>query len=61
MTTPRPVIWTFFYGTIMNPAVMKDFGVTVNDVSRRSCQDSTLLSVLDPISFDLIERSFLGR
>ena len=32
MTTPRPAIWTFFYGTIMNPTVMKDFGVTVTDV-----------------------------
>ena len=32
MTTPRPAIWTFFYGTTMNPAVMKDFGVTA-DVS----------------------------
>ena len=32
MTTPRPAIWTFFYGTTMNPAVMKDFGVTVTDV-----------------------------
>ena len=32
MTTPTHAIWTFFYGTIMNPAVMKDFGVTVTDV-----------------------------
>jgi hypothetical protein len=32
MTTPKPAIWVFFYGTIMNPAVMKDFGVTVTDV-----------------------------
>ena len=32
MTTPRTAIWTFFYGTIMNPVVMKDFGVTVTDV-----------------------------
>jgi hypothetical protein len=32
MTTPRPAIWAFFYGTIMNPVVMKDFGVTVTDV-----------------------------
>jgi hypothetical protein len=32
MTTPTPAIWTFFYGTIMNPAVMKDFGVTVTEV-----------------------------
>jgi len=32
MTTPRHAIWTFFYGTIMDPAVMKDFGVTVTDV-----------------------------
>jgi hypothetical protein len=30
MTTPRPAIWTFFYGTTMNPAVMKDFGVTAD-------------------------------
>lgn len=26
-------IWVFFYGTIMNPAVMKDFGVTAGAVS----------------------------
>src|SRR5580692_6726888 len=32
MTTPRPAIWTFFYGTIMDTEVMKDFGVTVTDV-----------------------------
>ena len=32
MTTPRRSIWAFFYGTIMHPAVMKDFGVTVTDV-----------------------------
>jgi hypothetical protein len=32
MTTQRPAIWAFFYGTIMNPVVMKDFGVTVTDV-----------------------------
>ncbi|MGA3092963.1 MAG: gamma-glutamylcyclotransferase family protein [Terriglobales bacterium] len=32
MTMPRPVIWAFFYGTIMNPEVMKDFGVTVTGV-----------------------------
>ena len=31
MTTPTHAIWTFFYGTIMNPAVMKDFGVTVTE------------------------------
>jgi Gamma-glutamyl cyclotransferase, AIG2-like len=32
MTTPGSAIWAFFYGTIMNPAVMKDFGVTVTEV-----------------------------
>jgi hypothetical protein len=26
-------LWVFFYGTIMNPAVMKDFGVTAGAVS----------------------------
>jgi hypothetical protein len=26
-------VWAFFYGTIMNPAVMKDFGVTAGTVS----------------------------
>lgn len=26
-------IWVFFYGTIMNPAVMNDFGVTAGAVS----------------------------
>jgi hypothetical protein len=26
-------VWVFFYGTIMNPAVMKDFGVTAGAVS----------------------------
>jgi hypothetical protein len=31
MKTPRHAIWTFFYGTIMDPAVMKDFAVTVTD------------------------------
>jgi hypothetical protein len=31
MTTVRHAIWTFFYGTIMDPTVMKDFGVTVTD------------------------------
>jgi hypothetical protein len=30
MSAPQPLVWVFFYGTIMNPAVMKDFGVTVN-------------------------------
>jgi hypothetical protein len=32
MTTSQPRVWVFFYGTIMNPAVMKDFGVTANEV-----------------------------
>ena len=32
MTTPQHAIWTFFYGTIMDPTVMKDFGATVTDV-----------------------------
>jgi gamma-glutamyl AIG2-like cyclotransferase len=32
MNTPQPLVWTFFYGTIMNPAVMKDFGATANEV-----------------------------
>jgi hypothetical protein len=32
MTTPKQAIWTFFYGTIMDPTVMKDFGVTVTNV-----------------------------
>jgi len=32
MTSPGPAVWTFFYGTIMDPAVMKDFGVTVTEV-----------------------------
>jgi hypothetical protein len=31
MTTARHAIWAFFYGTIMDPTVMKDFGVTVTD------------------------------
>jgi hypothetical protein len=26
-------VWVFFYGTFMNPAVMKDYGVTVGAVS----------------------------
>jgi hypothetical protein len=33
MTISGPAIWVFFYGTIMNPAVMKDFGVTATDMS----------------------------
>jgi Gamma-glutamyl cyclotransferase, AIG2-like len=33
MKTSGPAIWAFFYGTIMNPAVMKDFGVTATEVS----------------------------
>jgi|SRR5271168_2116399 len=33
MTKSKPKIWTFFYGTIIDPAVMKDFGVSVTDVS----------------------------
>jgi len=32
MSTPQPLVWVFFYGTIMNPVVMKDFGVSVNQV-----------------------------
>jgi len=32
MTIPRPAIWTFFYGTIMNPEVMKGLGVTATEV-----------------------------
>jgi hypothetical protein len=33
MATPQPLVWVFFYGTIMNPAVMKDYGATANQVS----------------------------
>jgi hypothetical protein len=33
MTSSEPAIWVFFYGTIMNPAVMKDFGVTAAETS----------------------------
>jgi hypothetical protein len=33
MSAPQPLVWVFFYGTIMNPAVMKDFGVTVGQVA----------------------------
>jgi hypothetical protein len=33
MTTPGSAIWVFFYGTTMNPVVMKDFGVRVTEVS----------------------------
>jgi hypothetical protein len=33
MTTPGRAIWAFFYGTIMNPVVMKDFGVTATEVA----------------------------
>jgi hypothetical protein len=32
MTIPRPAIWTFFYGTIMNPEVMKGLGVAATEV-----------------------------
>jgi hypothetical protein len=32
MTTLRPANWTFFYGTIMDPAVMKNLGVAVTEV-----------------------------
>jgi len=34
MATSQPLVWVFFYGTIMNPTVMKDFGVTPNEVTR---------------------------
>jgi len=33
MAAPGPAIWVFFYGTIMNPAVMKDFGVKATEIS----------------------------
>jgi Gamma-glutamyl cyclotransferase, AIG2-like len=33
MTLSGPATWVFFYGTIMNPAVMKDFGVMATEVS----------------------------
>jgi hypothetical protein len=32
MAAAQPLIWVFFYGTIMNPAAMTDFGVTANQV-----------------------------
>jgi hypothetical protein len=32
LTAAPTRIWVFFYGTIMNPLVMKEFGVTVTDV-----------------------------
>jgi Gamma-glutamyl cyclotransferase, AIG2-like len=32
MSTENPAIWTFFYGTTMNPISMKDFGVTATEV-----------------------------
>jgi hypothetical protein len=32
MTAQQPLVWVFFYGTIMNPAVMKGFGATANEV-----------------------------
>jgi hypothetical protein len=31
MTTSQPLVWIFFYGIIMNPALMKDFGATTNE------------------------------
>jgi hypothetical protein len=31
MTAATTRVWVFFYGTIMNPAVMKDFGVIVTE------------------------------
>jgi Gamma-glutamyl cyclotransferase, AIG2-like len=30
MATAQTQVWVFFYGTIMNPVVMKDFGVLVD-------------------------------
>jgi hypothetical protein len=33
MVASMQQVWVFFYGTIMNPAVMKDFGVTAAAVS----------------------------
>ena len=33
MNVSLPQVWVFFYGTIMNPAVMKDFGVIAGQVS----------------------------
>jgi Gamma-glutamyl cyclotransferase, AIG2-like len=32
MATEQTRVWVFFYGTIMNPIVMKDFGVIVDEV-----------------------------
>jgi hypothetical protein len=32
MNESPPLVWVFFYGTIMDPAVMKDFGVTAGEV-----------------------------
>jgi hypothetical protein len=32
MSSALTHVWVFFYGTIMNPSVMKDFGVTANKV-----------------------------
>jgi hypothetical protein len=32
MSSAPPQVWVFFYGTIMNPVVMKDFGVIANEV-----------------------------
>jgi hypothetical protein len=32
MTTAQTQVWVFFYGTIMNPVVMKDFGVIADKV-----------------------------
>jgi hypothetical protein len=32
MTAPQPLVWVFFYGTIMNPSAMKDLGAIANEV-----------------------------
>jgi hypothetical protein len=32
MAASQSMVWVFFYGTIMDPAAMKDFGVTPNQV-----------------------------
>jgi hypothetical protein len=33
MNESIPQVWVFFYGTIMNPVVMKDFGVVAGEVA----------------------------
>jgi hypothetical protein len=33
MNVSLPQVWVFFYGTIMNPTVMKDFGIIAGQVS----------------------------